>query len=71
MIMVVGDDEGRAVREIAGHRVGGKNGVVRLTPVRRSLPRCVAAGHVAAVGYDTETGRLTVCPESTALATKS
>jgi hypothetical protein len=28
------------------------------------------AGHVAAVGYDADSGRLTVCPESTAWATK-
>ncbi|MFF8910959.1 DciA family protein [Streptomyces olivaceoviridis] len=29
------------------------------------------AGHVAAVGYDADTGRLTVCPESSAWATKA
>ncbi|MGA5564336.1 DUF721 domain-containing protein [Streptomyces platensis] len=29
------------------------------------------AGHVAAVGYDAGTGRLTVCPESSAWATKT
>jgi len=29
------------------------------------------AGHVAAVGYDADTGRLTVCPESAAWATKT
>ncbi|MYV43160.1 DUF721 domain-containing protein [Streptomyces sp. SID1328] len=29
------------------------------------------AGHVAAVGYDADTGRLTVCPESSAWATKT
>ncbi|MFD4543592.1 DUF721 domain-containing protein [Streptomyces bauhiniae] len=29
------------------------------------------AGHVAAVGYDADSGRLTVCPESTAWATKT
>ncbi len=28
------------------------------------------AGHVAAVSYDTDSGRLTVCPESSAWATK-
>ncbi|MCX5355612.1 DciA family protein [Streptomyces mirabilis] len=28
------------------------------------------AGHVAAVGYDADSGRLTLCPESTAWATK-
>jgi predicted nucleic acid-binding Zn ribbon protein len=28
------------------------------------------AGHVAAVGYDADSGRLTVCPESAAWATK-
>ncbi|MFJ2565811.1 DUF721 domain-containing protein [Streptomyces sp. NPDC087568] len=29
------------------------------------------AGHVAAIGYDAGTGRLTVCPESPAWATKT
>ncbi|MFD4577275.1 DUF721 domain-containing protein [Streptomyces sp. NPDC058417] len=29
------------------------------------------AGHVAAVGYDADSGRLTVCPESAAWATKA
>ncbi|MGW1597554.1 DciA family protein [Streptomyces sp. NPDC002343] len=29
------------------------------------------AGHIAAVGYDADTGRLTVCPESSAWATKT
>ncbi|MFI9311172.1 DUF721 domain-containing protein [Streptomyces triculaminicus] len=29
------------------------------------------AGHVAAVGYDADSGQLTVCPESTAWATKT
>jgi hypothetical protein len=29
------------------------------------------AGHVAAIGYDTNSGQLTVCPESTAWATKT
>ncbi|MEE6269138.1 DciA family protein [Streptomyces diastatochromogenes] len=29
------------------------------------------AGHVAAIGYDADTGRLTVCPESSAWATKT
>ncbi|GAA2692386.1 DUF721 domain-containing protein [Streptomyces lunalinharesii] len=29
------------------------------------------AGHVAAIGFDTDSGRLTVCPESSAWATKT